>query len=196
MKALAIDELKLVLEFSNGYLKPRCTINEITCLSSNDKRELLSIKFYLFGCRKRYHLLFLYVVYTNKDIDDIIMNGLSALDYIVTNIVNIHTRKKVDNKTYLINSTAQSRYQNELKQSFDFSYLNTVSLFYFSINVEKVWSLQRLRPPQSDCTERPRCIKYGKRHILKKCKTPESAALKSTNCSSYIVDYRGCLSLL
>lgn len=94
MKALADDKLKLVLEFLDGYWKPRCAINEIiSCLSSNDKKS-----FTFLDCRKRYHLHFLYVVYTSIVTVYIIMIELSAFGYTVTNIVG---RKSITRSTLL-----------------------------------------------------------------------------------------------
>jgi len=200
MKALANSDLKILLNTSDDYRKLRKALDDVTSLPDSDKKELGSIQFHTFRLPEdKPFTVFIRGLHHSTDLKAL-SDELTALGHHVINIINVHIKKKVDNKSII---TKLPLFKVEVKTCENNRHLFDIkNLGYCQISVEmpkKSPSLPQCTRCQdyghtkNYCTKSPKCVECSERHSIKDCKSPKTTPPKCANCKDeHTANYKGC----
>ncbi len=200
MKALANGELKIVLNNPDEYRKMRKALCDIDCLPDTNKKLLGAIKFHTFRLNEdKHYCVFIRGLHHSTDVKDI-KDELTLAGHDVINVMNIHIKRKIDDKPTIIKLPL---FKVDLKSNdTNQTILDIRQLCHCQISVEL--PRKKTGVPQCNrcqdyghtknyCTKTPRCVKCGERHLYKDCQAQKSSPPKCANCKgNHTSNYRGC----
>ncbi len=189
MKALGNGELKIILNSSDDYRKLRNTLNDITSLSEKDKKEIGQIKYHTYRLHEeKPYTVFVRGLYYTADLNDI-SSELSTAGHQVMNVINIHIKKKLDNKTSRVKLPlfkVDLKVADNNRAIFDIHTLCdcavSIELPKKTANVPQCTRCQDIGHTKNYCSKTPKCVKCGDRHEFRECQSPKTAPPKCANC--------------
>lgn len=200
IKSLANNEIKITVNTADDYRKLRKILSDLSPLTDHQRKELGQVKFHTYRLSEdKPFTVFIRGLHHSTELKDI-SSELAAFNHQVTNIINVHIKKRADNKTNIVKLPlfkVDLKVSDNNREVFDVQ-----NLCYSRITVEmprKTESLPQCKRCQdyghttNYCTKTPKCVKCGERHLIKDCQLPKSAPPRCANCKSeHTANYKGC----